>query len=303
MKKILRAAGLILVLLLIYFAAQVIVSSGIVIFKAIVIGVQAAMSGVKPDSNAIAKELTAFIGTQVPWIILVSVALTVPTYYLFYRNRKQELLAFVSLRSIGIVSIPVLVVFGLSLNFVIEFLLELLRQIDFMAPLFKNYSEVSGMIFGGGFAANLIAIGVVGPIFEEILFRGLIFGELRKITKVRLAIVIQALLFGVYHLNVIQGAYAFIIGLLLGFVYYRSNSIIAPILVHITINTSSVFLTELMKSDIPGGLAISVYAACFILFVATGTFILTSRSFKRSMDNSLYETNRLPRLRAGGNDH
>lgn len=302
MKKILRAAGLILVLLLIYFAAQVIVSSGIVIFKAIVIGVQAGISGVKPDSNAIAKELTAFIGTQVPWIILVSVALTVPTYYLFYRNRKQELLAFVSLRSIGIVSIPVLVVFGLSLNFVIEFLLELLRQIDFMAPLFKNYGEVSGMIFGGGFVANLIAIGIVGPIFEEILFRGLIFGELRKITKVRLAIVIQALLFGVYHLNVIQGAYAFIIGLLLGFVYYRSNSIIAPMIVHITINTSSVFLTELMKSDIPGGPAITVYAACFILFAATGAFILTSRSFKRSMDNSLYDTNRLPRLQAGEND-
>lgn len=302
MKKILKAAGLILVLLLIYFTAQVVVSSGLGVIKLVRISLEAGMSGVTPDDSAIAEELTAFIGTQVPWIILVSAALSVPTYYLFYRNRKQELLAFVSLRSIGVLSIPVLVVFGLSLNFVIEFVLALLREIDSMAPVFKNYNDVSNMIFGGGFAANLIAIGVVGPIFEEILFRGLVFGELRKIAKVRLAIVIQALLFGAYHLNVIQGAYAFVIGLLLGFIYYRSNSIIAPILVHITINTSSVLLTEMMKSDMPDGLAASVFAAGFILFAATGAFILTSRSFKRSMDNSLYEMNRLPRLQAGGND-
>lgn len=292
MKKVYKAIGLILALLVIYYAAQFVISLGFAFFKAIQMGLEAAVSGIKPDVSAISKELMIFIGRQMPWIVIVSVVLTVPAYYLFYRNRKQELLTFMRIRSIGLVSIPVLVIFGLSLNFVIEFLLALVRQIDILAPVFDNYNNISDLIFGGDFVMTLIAVGVIGPVFEEILFRGLVFGELRKISKVRLAIVIQALLFGVYHMNLVQGTYALIIGLLLGYIYYRSNSIIAPMIVHITINSSSVLLTELVKSGPPDNLAVPIYAACFILFAATGTFILTSRSFKRSMDNSLYEMNR-----------
>ena len=135
-------------------------------------------------------------------------------------------------------------------------------------------------------------LGIVGPIFEEILFRGLIFGELRKITPVKIALVIQALLFGAYHLNLVQGVYAFLLGLLIGYVYYRSNSIIAPILMHVSINSLSVIINEFVSAQQLETWGVVIMIASVALFFLTGAFILTGKSFKRCMDDSLFQKNR-----------
>lgn len=296
MKKILKAAGLILVLLVIYYVAQTIVTSVIGIVQVLPMMMEGALSGAQTDLARITRELMSAVAEQTPWILLLSVILTIPSYYLFYRHRRQELMTFLSFRGIGPVSIPVLVIFALSLNFLIELLLSLASQINALAPVFEKYDELANFITGGDFVLSLLAVGIIGPIFEEILFRGLVFGELRKITRVRVAIFIQALLFGVYHLNLVQGAYAFIIGLLLGYVYYRSNSIVSSMIVHITINSSSVLLSQFVKGDELGSLTGAIYIASLILFIATGAFILISRNFKRTMDNSLYAMNHPPKL-------
>lgn len=54
--------------------------------------------------------------------------------------------------------------------------------------------------------------------------------------------ILQALFFGIYHGNIIQGIYATIIGFLLGLLYRRFNSIYASILLHMMINTSIVLV-------------------------------------------------------------
>ncbi len=172
----------------------------------------------------------------------------------------------------------------------------LVSGLDFLAPAFDKYSELAQYITGGDIILSLLAVGIIGPVFEEILFRGLIFGELRKITRVRAALFIQAVLFGIYHLDIIQGSYAFLIGILLGYVYYRSNSIVAPMIVHATINTTSVILSRVVPG---GGLdewSAAIVAASVILFIASSAFILISRSFRHVMDNSFYEMNKTPRL-------
>jgi membrane protease YdiL (CAAX protease family) len=136
----------------------------------------------------------------------------------------------------------------------------------------------------------------VGPVFEELLFRGLVFGELRKVATVRLALVIQALIFGLYHINPIQGAYAFLIGLLLGYVYYRSSSIVAPMIVHAAINTSSVVAGRLIDGVSCDGWGTPVAIAGLLLFFLTGAFILLHRSFRHVMDDGLYRANRAPKI-------
>jgi membrane protease YdiL (CAAX protease family) len=250
------------------------------------------------DAARMTEEIMNTVSAQTPVILLVSVLIAVPSYYLIYRTRKQELMTFVSVRGTGAVSIPVLIVFGLSVNFIIEWLLSLVSEIHFLSPFFEQYDQLAQMITGGSFVMSLLTVGIIGPVFEEILFRGLIFGELRKITKVRLALFIQGALFGIYHLNVIQGSYAFIIGILLGYVYYRSNSIVAPMIVHATINTSSVILGQLSTSALDKW-AGAIIAAAVILFLATGAFIVLSRKFRHTMDDSLYYMNRTP---AAGDD-
>ncbi len=294
MKKIWKGIGLMLALIAIYYAAQGFISFILVIIKITPIVAREIASGANPDVARLTGEIMSAVSAQTPLVLLVSVAITVPFYYLIYHNRKQELFTFVRFRGIGALSIPVLIIFSLSTNFLIEWLLTLAAQLKALTPFFERYEYLAQFITSGNFILSLLAVGVIGPVFEEILFRGLIFGELRKITKVRAALVIQALLFGIFHLNAIQSSYAFLIGLLLGFVYYRSNSIIAPMIVHIIINTSSVILSQFVTDSMFEKWADLIVAASAFLFVATGVFILLSRAFRRTMDNSLYEMNQQP---------
>ncbi len=80
----------------------------------------------------------------------------------------------------------------------------------------------------------------LAPINEELLFRGVSLGYLKKAMPFWLANLIQALLFGIYHMNVMQAVYAFVIGLFLGYVYQKGGSIFYSILLHIIYN----FLTS-----------------------------------------------------------
>ncbi len=288
MKKVWKAIGMILALMAIYFFAQSVITFIVGIFRVLPPVLRDMASGIYPDVMQMTTELTRAVGAYIPLILFASVAIALLSYYLIYRRRKQELLSFISFRGIGAVSIPILVIFGISMNFLIEWLLSLASQLRFLTPFFEKYEYLAQFITGGDFILSILAVGIIGPIFEELLFRGLIFGELRKVTKVRSALFIQAVLFGAFHMNVIQGSYAFVIGLLLGFVYYRSNSIIAPIIVHMTINTSSVILTQFVSGGELDKWSVVIVAASALLFIATSAFFLISRSFKRTMDDGLY---------------
>ena len=292
MKKVLKAVGLIVLLLAIYFAAQVVVTLAISIGRVAATMFTALAANTTPELGKITDDLVSFVGTQTPWVLLVAVALTVPTYYLFYRGRKQELREFVSTGNLHPAAIPALIIFGLSLNFLIDLILAFLSQLGAMKQVFDSYNKVAELLFNGSFFLSLLAVGIVGPIFEELLFRGLVFGELRKLMPVRIAIFVQAILFGVYHMNVIQGTYAFLIGILLGFVYYRSRSIYSPVIVHITINSSSVIAGRLIGGASSSNYALIVASASILLFILSGAFILTHRGFRHAMDDSLYTLNR-----------
>ena len=290
--KILKAIGIIVLFLVIYLLAQLLVGLGASIIYMVGLFMATAATGVQLGLEDIVEQMSGFIAEQTPMVLLISIAFTLPIYYLFYRRRRQELMTFVSVRRISPISVPVLVLLGVSASFVLDMILSILSQFEYFNQVFDTYDQVSEVIFGGGFLLTLISVGIVGPVFEEILFRGLIFGELRKITKVKAALFIQAVLFGLYHMNIVQGIYATLLGLLIGFVYYRSNSIIAPVIIHVTINSLSVIINEFVGTEQLEQWGFVIMIACVGLFFLSGAFILTSKSFKRNMDDSLYYINR-----------
>lgn len=100
---------------------------------------------------------------------------------------------------------------------------------DLMENAFKVNGPLDGII--------LIFVVVVGaPIVEELLFRGVLFEEVRKETSFKLTIFLTALAFGIYHFNILQTPNTFCMGLVLGYVYYKTRSIKASIIVHATNN-------------------------------------------------------------------
>ena len=77
---------------------------------------------------------------------------------------------------------------------------------------------------------------VLGPVMEEFVFRGIILRGLLKSYSNKTAILLSALIFAIFHLNLIQGMVAFLLGLLLGYVYIKTHSIYLCMLTHIINN-------------------------------------------------------------------
>lgn len=94
-----------------------------------------------------------------------------------------------------------------------------------------------------------IAIGLLAPVAEETVFRGAVLRSLLQIFSQKwhwVPIVISALLFGAVHGNIAQGSYAAVIGLLLGWMYYRTGSILPGLILHWVNNSIAYILFNLM---------------------------------------------------------
>ena len=97
-----------------------------------------------------------------------------------------------------------------------------------------------------------VAIGILAPLAEEVVFRGAILRTLLGIMSKKnhwVAIMISAAIFGVVHANLAQFINALLMGLLLGWMYYRTGSLVPGILLHWVNNTMAYVLANIMPQS------------------------------------------------------
>jgi hypothetical protein len=120
-----------------------------------------------------------------------------------------------------------------------------------------------------------LAVGLLAPVCEELVFRGAVLRSLLRWAGHHwVAIAISALLFALVHANPAQMPHAFVIGLLLGWLYYRTDSVVPGVVYH-WVNNSIAYVVynlypdpSLRLIDILGGSQRSVAAAVlFSLFI------------------------------------
>lgn len=83
--------------------------------------------------------------------------------------------------------------------------------------------------------------GLLVPLVEEVLFRGVIFNWLRAHGSVRLAVLVSALLYSAVHLNPVASVSLFLRGIVLTWLYYQSESLLVPIVAHAAGNSAIIF--------------------------------------------------------------
>ena len=97
-----------------------------------------------------------------------------------------------------------------------------------------------------------VAVGILAPLAEEVVFRGAILRTLLGIMSKKnhwVAIIISAAIFGVVHANLAQFINALLMGLLLGWMYYRTGSLVPGILLHWVNNTMAYVLANIMPQS------------------------------------------------------
>ena len=97
-----------------------------------------------------------------------------------------------------------------------------------------------------------VAVGILAPLAEEVVFRGAILRTLLGIMSKKnhwVAIMISAAIFGAVHCNQAQFINALLMGLLLGWMYYRTGSLVPGILLHWVNNTMAYVLANIMPQS------------------------------------------------------
>ncbi len=193
--------------------------------------------------------------------ILIIGALSLWYFYVFCAGKKEKgfLLKF-RIRDIAFFLVLGFLV-QISASELLSFVLEQLDKTSEYSELISKVMEKTPYI--------VLYVCLLGPLCEELMFRGIIFSYLGKISPFILANMIQALAFGIYHRNIYQGVYTFILGFLLGYIDHLYDSIFPSVLVHISINISGLFiempLSELLNRNVMSYIAAAAFVFCVLI--------------------------------------
>ena len=192
---------------------------------------------VSPEFNAAIKAFTHGMAQNLPAFELIPVSVLL--CYFFLRNIR--LLTQSDLASIKWQPAILAIAGGMLAAFSTSILTEDVALPDIMQEMALAMSHN----FWG-----LLAIAIIGPIAEELLFREAIEGEmLRRGANPWTAILISAIAFGTVHFNLAQGLYALPLGIIFGIIYYKTGNILLTALLHITNNSLAALQMCLMGED------------------------------------------------------
>ena len=99
-----------------------------------------------------------------------------------------------------------------------------------------KYEAVKQIQYSVPVILGLLLYGVISPLVEEIVFRGILFNRIRRFYEAKKAVLFSALLFGAFHGNMPQFVYGTCMGVLIALCYERSRSFYAPLFFHMAAN-------------------------------------------------------------------
>ena len=189
-----------------------------------------------------------YLKTKQIYITLIVAIIFIPLLindYKKYKKNKYIKINYVYLIILGIILSLVYNVFAYYFNFLLK------------TSLFDNNNNL---------IITLISTCLIGPIIEELMFRGIIYNELKNKYKIMKAILMTTIFFAVIHFNIIQILYALAIGFILIFVYEKYKNIKAPIVLHMASNiTTTLFIPLLIQNNFI--INYSIFLICLILLI------------------------------------
>ena len=226
----------------------------------VIIGIQAIAQASEPGMVDQA-ELTRRVNENLGWILIVSSIITLLTLLLISKIKHEKFRKTCGFVKTPIQTLGISTLMGIGISLVVSAVISITAIYKIIPPS----ESLSNMMTGDSNVFVVFAATVLfAPFLEEVLFRGLIFKELRKGFSMGWAIVLQALLFGLYHFNALQFIYATLGGIVLGILYYKSQSIWTVIVTHVFWNLTSFMITKTTLQNTP---SITILLAGMILLV------------------------------------
>ncbi len=249
MKKLIKTIGIVIVIPALFVIINMLIREGYV-FLLIYL------------NNESIETIKQNIINQIPILIGISDLIFIFLLYLIFLPTKKRLFNRFSIKKIGIKEIVCSVLFGVGLSVLTNYIVGVLIRI------IPSYNQVSNVLNQSNASIfKMIILVIFVPICEEILFRGVIFGFLKKNYNLIISIFIQAIIFSMMHFNIIQGIYTFILGVVLAIVYVYSESILTCMILHMVYNLfGTVVIGKLLNVNPNLGIILIIVAiVCLIV--------------------------------------
>ncbi len=138
-----------------------------------------------------------------------------------------------------------LIILGCVGNIGLSRLLSLLP----LDNIIGSYEDTQDILLAGRLIIQIISVTILVPITEELIYRGLVCERTKRLLGEKAAIMISAGLFALFHFNLLQGIYAFIVGIVLGYIYLKYDNILYGILLHGVANLTAVLVNYFSFSN------------------------------------------------------
>ena len=168
------------------------------------------------------KNISYIINNYIPYIMIIFTLFL--TIYLYKKNKRTEP------KIITTYIIPYISI-GISISCLLNMLIFKYLIIT------PTHSTINILVL-------IISSGLIGPIYEEILFRYILLNKLKNFNNPKLAILINSLIFALIHFNIPKIIYAFLLGLIINITYHKRKNILYPIIIHSSANITAIFLNN-----------------------------------------------------------
>jgi len=228
------------------------------IFVAVSLGLGLMIATLLPAIGIINQSIINFIGYNVSMTLVIWIALRLkpvpgPEEKTLYFNKIPAFLYIT------------LLLLSLSVNVILDPVTTAIPMPEYIEKLFAMLTNRDIWTF--------MTVGITGPILEELLFRGIILDGFLNRYKPGKAIFWSALLFGLFHMNPWQFIPAFLIGLILGYIYLKTRSLIPVIFIHIINNSFSYLMVYIFGEEVQSYRDIFTESGPYLMFLAVALLI------------------------------
>ncbi len=150
--------------------------------------------------------------------------ISIPSLFRTRDLRAGRILIYMS------IAIGLQLICGKAATFISDFMSEV--GITVFEPDFSTGQDIKNMVL------MTIYTCIIAPVTEELLFRGFVMKNLSRVSQ-RFGIVASAVLFGLWHENIAQFVLAFFVGIFMGYLTVKHDSLVPAIICHMTVNTFS----------------------------------------------------------------
>ena len=170
-----------------------------------------------------------------PWVNYASIAISFyligfPVFYLMIKNLPEEEKR--ESKTLGVFEVIKICFMSYSIVYIVNFLTNLLMMLIAVIKGSEVTNPLVNMLEGSNWIWSLIFAGILSPIIEEMMFRGVMLNKLRRYGD-KVAIITTA---GLFHANFSQFFYAVALGMIFAYVALKTGTIKYSIILHIVVN-------------------------------------------------------------------